>query len=371
MNDGICERCGFVFSSYVPEGSFLSEYYADAHHTIGGALNVPPDFDMQARIRAVREFLPEGASILEIGASTGAFCEALRSTGFRAVGLDPLNQDAGDTIARDFIGNDQRSDLEQQLQQSFDAIVSYYVLEHVVDARKWLSEARRHLKEGGILVVEVPNYEKYPCESLHCEHVLHFSPLHLQTLVQEFGFEPLAIGGLAASRYFGFVLVARLCNRAASWNGSSVRSHLSSQCGSLVQLGKKRYLEAKELHEQEEQRLSALAFRISAEVSSRGPRSTQLIFWGANQYATSIAERLTEADHREMLVVDNSATKIGTLHEGFARPISAPALRRSEPFHRVFILCSPSWNWQIVRQIEDAGLEDITIIDAFAWNPDR
>jgi len=362
MNDVVCESCGFVFARQVPDDAFLFDYYMDAH-TLGSEYqNIEPDFDVNARLKLVQEHLPEGTSVLEIGAHAGDFCETLSNHGYYAIGLDPLDSDTKDVVLQTFVaGNVQVANLA--LQESFDAVISYYVLEHVINARAWLSEAKAYLKDEGILIIEVPNFGHWPAESLNHEHFLHLTPFHLEKLLANAGFEKLADETTRASRYFGFVLVGRLRDKGAVGNTASRLMLSDLERSRLVELSKQKYCDAQESRDREDRRTRALANELWARIRALQPKDIKVYFWAANQYATNIALKLAEGDQVETFIVDNSATKIGTPHEGFERSICAPVFETRDASHRIFVLCSPAWNWQISNQIQEMALEDITIID--------
>lgn len=106
-----------------------------------------------------------GASLLDLGCGWGRWSIAAARTGYRSVGLDPsldairaarsvtgqLGLDAGYVVgdARSLpFGDD-----------TFDVVFSYSVLQHFSkqDVRAVLSEAKRILKPGGTVLVELPN----------------------------------------------------------------------------------------------------------------------------------------------------------------------------------------------------------------------
>jgi SAM-dependent methyltransferase len=93
----------------------------------------------------------------------------------------------------------------------FDAIFYVHVLEHVVDPRRELEEAHRHLRAGGRLVIAVPNaagWERGVFGSYWDgwdvpRHIHHFTPESLCGLLRSTGFAPDRV------MYEPYALIAR------------------------------------------------------------------------------------------------------------------------------------------------------------------
>jgi SAM-dependent methyltransferase len=84
---------------------------------------------------------------------------------------------------------------------SFDVVTMNHVLEHMSAPEKTISECSRVLREGGLLVVAVPNITSL--QSLigkhlwfHLDipyHIYHFSEMGLSSLIEKHGFQLLKI----------------------------------------------------------------------------------------------------------------------------------------------------------------------------------
>jgi len=358
-DDMLCLSCGFVFSRSIPDDEFLNDYYRLAFKRESELVCIEPDFDPEARLRVIRRYAGAGDAVREIGASTGEFVERLNREGYAANGIDPLEKSSELVDQEGIFGS---GSLEAATNQGCDAAVAYYVLEHITRPRSWLGEVRRFLKPEGILVIEVPDFSRCPEESLFPEHMVHFTPHHLRTLMESAGFEVLSAGEDNPSRHFGFVTVARKRGIVGAALPAS-----GTQLSDRIDLAKKRYEEGIESRRRKEARYKSLVGYLQKLGATTGPGKSAIYFWPANDISGAIAQMFP--DQSNVTVLDSSSSKIGRLYPGFENPIRYPSLERCDPSHRIFILCSPSWNSQIERQIRDMDLEDITILDAVDWSP--
>ncbi len=360
-DDTLCGNCGFVFSGKIPPVHFLNEFYRQAYTLQSDIQVIPPDFNPQSRLAVIREFLPSGSSIFEIGAATGEFVRILNSESYKAEGIDPLarTSDQVEQMALTSPGTDR--------QNSFDAAVSFFVLEHITEPRPWLDAVKQYLNPGGLLITEVPNFATHPVESLFPEHFLHFTPFHLQLLLENCGFETVKSIS-EQSRSFGFIMVSKLREPGDSPARPSLDSIPAEERSKQVENSRRIYSEAISKIETEQKRLTALAGHLESLSADRGTKDTSIYIWPANPVARDLAGRLAESF--DVFPVDSSSTKIGSIYPGFKEPVRDPEkLDKSAPGHRIFVLCSPSWNRQIEESLLGLDLENISIIDGIRWQP--
>lgn len=95
--------------------------------------------------------------LLDVGSGTGRFLAAMRDLGWDVVGVEP--DPIAAQLARKFELEVQSSTLEEARlpNDSFDAVTMNHVIEHVPDPIGTLTECKRVLRPGGLLVVVTPN----------------------------------------------------------------------------------------------------------------------------------------------------------------------------------------------------------------------
>lgn len=96
------------------------------------------------------------------------------------------------------------------INEKFDVISINMVLEHLFEPRVVLSKLSSLLSEKGRIVIQIPNFLKYPVDLLIYEHTSHYSLQNLQYLLAICGLElELHIDGIPDIE---FAIIARKSN---------------------------------------------------------------------------------------------------------------------------------------------------------------
>ncbi len=148
------------------------------------------------RIRFFSKFKNDG-KILDIGCGRGYFLLACRKHGYNVEGID-ISAAAATHISEEFkirvhIGKLENIKLKEL---AFDVITLWHSLEHTSDPNLYIQMAAKWLKDDGILVIDVPNYEGYDARMYwnnwpHWDlpfHFYHFNPGSLSALLRKHGF---------------------------------------------------------------------------------------------------------------------------------------------------------------------------------------
>jgi 2-polyprenyl-3-methyl-5-hydroxy-6-metoxy-1,4-benzoquinol methylase len=212
-----CSECRLAFVSPRPDDAELAAYYPDDY--FGSRHRVLSSLFMKLRTRALPTAKP-GARVLDLGCGRGDFLRACVARGWEAVGVEqaaaPIFQQAPPPPFR-LVATERLHELPDA---SFDAVTLWHVLEHLPDPRRTLAEARRLLRPGGRLVVEVPNFGSWqarlgPKWWFHIDvprHLLHFERETLAAMLDAEGFVVRRWTTFSAE-YDAFGLLQSLLNR--------------------------------------------------------------------------------------------------------------------------------------------------------------
>lgn len=132
-------------------------------------------------MQLVQRCVPAGATILELGAGTGAMSQRL-TDGY-------YNVTASDLVAKNFRLQlpfqeaDLNTNFSQLFGQTFDAIVCMELIEHLENPWNFFREAKRLLIPGGRLFLTTPNTESAlsMCYQMRHGHHLWFSDADLKS----------------------------------------------------------------------------------------------------------------------------------------------------------------------------------------------
>lgn len=199
--DGLVRQCTVCTFNWTSDDlPTTEELYVPAYFKGGNYRNYynPPSRRFESGLR-LNWLLSTGrpSSLLEVGCAAGFFVEAARSAGIDARGVE-VSAHAVDYARKTLAVPVQHETFEStSFEQEFDAVCAFHVLEHVEDPVDFVTRARRALKPGGRIALEVPNIASAAAGRLGSSwswiqpqyHRWHFTPESLNRLVVACGLE--------------------------------------------------------------------------------------------------------------------------------------------------------------------------------------
>ncbi len=199
-----CSSCGLGFLDPRPSEKDIAKLYSKEYceeHFIGGGKLDSPEFKKRLslethRIRFFKGIKGKGR-VLDVGCGYGYFLAACRNYGYDVQGIDISSW--ASQHATEKLGLPITFGLIDEVKlphHSFDIITMWHFLEHTSDPRKAILKARDWLKNDGVLIVDVPNYEGTDARKNWKEwvgwdlpyHLYHFTPQTVKQLLQICGF---------------------------------------------------------------------------------------------------------------------------------------------------------------------------------------
>lgn len=162
-----CAECGLVYVNPRPTESEMGKYYPPENWSRAKSGIDERDAEINGahwtvtaaeRAAAITRLVKKGR-ILDVGCGDGFFLLYLSRLGWDCHGVEPGETAA--EYARTALGLDVRSGTLQTTKYPdarFDVVSFNHVFEHLREPKANLAEVRRLLKEGGYLVVSVPNF---------------------------------------------------------------------------------------------------------------------------------------------------------------------------------------------------------------------
>lgn len=159
----------------------------------------------------------EGASVLDLGCGAGGLAPLLRERGARRiVGIEVSDLAVEAAHVCDEVHQGRVEEVLQNINESFDFVITADVLEHLVDPWSLLRELRPHVNDGGSLLVSIPN-------------VSHLSVLLQLIFRRDWRFDDAGIFDRTHLRWFGRRTLHQLLDQAGfepeSW-ASNVAVHV-------------------------------------------------------------------------------------------------------------------------------------------------
>jgi predicted SAM-dependent methyltransferase len=201
-----CISCELKFTNPIPDEIEIGKYYQSDEYVshnnsskgfINSLYQWIKTYTIKRKVSFIRLFVSGGATILDYGAGTGAFLNALSLSGFRTYGIEPSQ------LARQFAKTQfnvelmDKDGLDYIDKQSIKCITLWHVLEHLHSLNQSLERFNQCLTAKGYLLIAVPNADSYDAKYYGTHwaaydvprHLYHFNHASLIRLVSSKGFK--------------------------------------------------------------------------------------------------------------------------------------------------------------------------------------
>jgi SAM-dependent methyltransferase len=210
----VCPDCGTGLTLPLVAADDIGSLYPhpyDAHGLPSNRLlRVLATLLFRARYRRALRTAPFGAlrsiepgSVLDVGSGRGDLGVVLGERGWDVTGLEPSADAGADARARGVrVVEGTLTTAGAELPDGYHAVVFQHSLEHVADPGPDLALAHGLLRNGGLLLVSLPNFgswqrRRFGGRWFHLDlprHRTHFSPRGLELLLRRTGFTDVEVG---------------------------------------------------------------------------------------------------------------------------------------------------------------------------------
>ncbi len=236
-----CFICGLVFLKNVPTREFFKKFYSysDTKGFNKQIKRINPLLSIflnnQLLLKLVKYWgelvnrnwessvlsLKESGRILDVGCGPAVLLGRLKKRGWDVYGLevgDKLVAEASQKIGRERVINGELPKVHKKLRGKFDVVSFWHVLEHIDNFQENLMAAKKILKRGGYLIIEVPHSDSLNFKLFGNSWTFLMPPQHLHfwnrnALKRLLERNIFTINKIVYPNYFAFVLSSSLVKK--------------------------------------------------------------------------------------------------------------------------------------------------------------
>jgi SAM-dependent methyltransferase len=259
-----CSNCQLRFTQNIPVQEEIGPYYNSdtyiSHSETNKGLTNKLYLFVRNRTMMRKQALLQRytklakGNLLDVGCGAGSFMETMKAAGWDATGLEP------DLVTRNKVIEKgltvyENGKLFELLNEQYDAITLWHVLEHVHQLHAYIMQFQKIVKANGRVFIAVPNYTSLDAKQYGAawaaydvpRHLYHFAPNSVKQLVEKHGFVVETMLPMLYDSYYISMLSEPFKNGksnflAACWNG--LRSNWQAwrnveKCSSIIYILKK------------------------------------------------------------------------------------------------------------------------------------
>jgi SAM-dependent methyltransferase len=307
-----CVYCGLVQHNLAPV-----PYYKEVIRAVAFSSEMG-EFRIEQLRNWVKENNLENKKILEVGCGRGEYIDLLISAGATKVsGIEYAQQSV--VTAREKCPQIYQGylDLDFELPGDFDfdAFTIFSFLEHWPNPNQGLRLIHSVLNEGGVGLVEVPNFELILNKGLYSEfttdHIFYFDRKSFTFLLEKNGFEVISI----ESVWYGYILSAKVRKRPLL----DVKNFLNIQ--------------------------SRIKSQLTEFISQHG--AGEVAIWGAGHQALAVIA-MAKVANQVKYIVDSAPFKQGKFTPATHLPIVSPEHLNAKP-PKAIIVMAAGYSNEVVR----------------------
>ena len=353
-----CSGCGFVYNSLRVRQEILSEYYYSNPLASGqvyrdeGSQGYYTSLNF-SRAQFFSELLKKQSSgkLLDIGCGMGGFLDALRQekmNDWQLFGLEPSIEASSQAKAKGYTVETAMLADDVFSLSSFDAISLVSVLEHLPDLQQTLKRVSTLLKPDGIVFIEVPNLlspELSLTGFFSLEHIQHFTPSSLASLLREYGLSDIIVDPDAAENIIRIIASPKM----EFWS-DAILEEFSDDHKEATSAVKKYAASEKEM-------LERLTENVSGSLVRWQKQGCNIAIYGAGAHTVELMSHF-DLHAFSSILIDGDPMKQGTTFLDF--PVFAPE-QIVELGIDAILVSSHRFQDEIVSKIRQVAGENIEI----------
>lgn len=187
-----CQSCNFIFTNPRPSDKNIDKYYISDKYishtnTNQGFLEkiyqIIRKIAINGKFKLIKSYIKKG-NILDIGCGTGNFLNKCKNHGWKTKGVEP-SKIARDQAIKNYNLDVQASTELSGLNNKFDIITMWHVLEHVTNLNETIIDLHSLLSDHGKLIIAVPNINSYDASYYQKYWAAYDLPIHLYHFTED------------------------------------------------------------------------------------------------------------------------------------------------------------------------------------------